>query len=171
MLLNIIEVLLGEIVVGVCGYGGRGRVITVARPYEPKLWIIQLNATPFKCSQTMLWRCRRKGPVGVSKCHFMSFTLRKIWIPDDYFITASIPAILPSRILFLLNCFLSTVSHLEPEGHIIESSAVRCICLTFYGSSKGCTSPKFRGICRMCPVVKRRSVWVQEEILQMCCSF
>lgn len=107
----------------------------------------------------------------LTQSHFVSFTPLKsessLTIPSS----CSIPVILPSRILFLLNCFLSTVSHLEPEGHFIESSVVRCICLTFYGSSKGCMSPKFRGICRMCPVVKRRFVWVQKEILQICCSF
>lgn len=86
----------------------------------------------------------------------MSSTLQKILV--DSSVAVSVPVILPGRTLFLLNRFLSTVSHLEPEGHIIESSAARCICLTFYGSSKGCMSPKFRGICRMCPVVKRRSV-------------
>lgn len=32
----------------------------------------------------------------------------------------------------------------------------RCICLTFYGSSKGCKSPEFRGICRMRLIVKKR---------------
>ena len=63
-------------------------------------------------------------------------------------------AAFPAGYFSLLNCSLSAVIHLEPEGISIEPSVVRCICLTFNGLSKGYTSPKFRGICRMCPVVR-----------------
>lgn len=128
-----------------------------------------MKATPFKPHQTIRsqhW-CKETVSQTLTQCHFVSDKAET----SDYFISFSIPMILPSRILFLLNCFLSAVSHLEPEGYFIQSSVVRCICLTFYGSSKGCMSPKFRGIYRMCPLVKGLSVWVQNKILQICSSF
>ncbi len=51
-------------------------------------------------------------------------------------ISLSIPVILPSRMLFLLNCFLSAVSHLEPEGHISELSVVGASVSHFTGHQK-----------------------------------
>lgn len=99
----------------------------------------------------------------VTQCHFVCF---KIKILFDYSISLSIPVILPSRILFLLNCFHSTVSHTGSEGYFIESSVVRCICLKFYGSSKRMYESQVHKNFQNVPLSRMKT-----ESLQICCSF
>lgn len=115
-----------------------------------------MNATPFNCCWTILSGHRCEGTVGVRNADIIPLCeLHTAKKSDPSLTIPSAWAFLwfrPAGYFSLLNCLLSTVSHLEPEGHTIQSSVVRCICLTFYGSSKGCMSPKYRGICRMCPV-------------------
>lgn len=98
-----------------------------------------------------------------TQCHFVCFKTRILF---DYSIGPGIPAILPSRILFLLNCFHSTVSHTGSEGYFIESSVVRRICLTFYGSSKRMYEPQVRKNVQNVP-----SSQMKTESLQICTSF
>ncbi len=146
---------------------GRGRVITVTRPYEPKtINNLNVHAPPFNWCQTILSQhCCEWTAVG----HNATFTLWKIWILSDCFhhsehsCDSAQPDAFPAQLL--------SFSSQSPRAWRPHQWAqcCWCICLTFYGSSKGCMSPNFRGICRMRPAVKSKSVWVQKEILQICC--
>lgn len=99
----------------------------------------------------------------MTQCHFVRFKIRILF---DYSISLSIPVILPSRILFLLNCFHSTVSHTGSEGYFIEFSVVRCICLAFYGSSERMYEPQVHKNLQNVPLSQMKT-----ESLQICCSF